>query len=441
MAATPSIRTAKRRWLSFSLRGALILLTALCIWLAILATRARQQELAIRKIMELRGVLRFDYQQQDRSAPDKPRPPEWLQKAVGEEYFRKVVSVDFAYGGGAKVTDDDLALLAGLPDLTTIELGNNKTVTDAGLKHLAGLRKLRTLYLYRNTFTGDGLRHLPRDLECLSLSKTPIGDAGLAHLAGMRKLKILQLPNTAITDRGLAELSGLSSLEDLQLMQTDITDAGLEHLKSMPSLQRIALSGTNVTSQGVARLRQALPHCEIRPSPEEIDWRNEPPVDIALWPEGHQPSQAEVLEKVTELGGQAMVDTKDPQQPIVRLTLDDSQFSDKTLLVLLDQMPNLQLLNLRRVRAGDALAQKLPRWSKLWYLSLDDSRITNAGLAYVGKLTTLRELSLNGTGITDAGLIHLSGLTNLEQLHTDGTRITDQGRARLKQSLPKWQGP
>ena len=45
-----------------------------------------------------------------------------------------------------------------------------------------------------------------------------------------------------------------------------------------------------------------------------------------------------------------------------------------------------------------------------------NTEITDAGLAHLKDVTSLRELNLIGTKITDAGVAHLKGLTKLQQL-------------------------
>src|SRR6185295_11304635 len=203
---TPS---PKRRWLTFSLRGAFILLTFLCICLAILsvlAQRARNQKQAVSDVLAHGGHLRFDYQEDATGAVNdkaQPRAPQWLRRALGEEYFRKVVTVGLSTGNFTqqpKATDADLAIFQSLGDVTTVELGGNPGITDAGLIHLAGLEKLRILYLYRTEVIGPGLQHLPRNLEGLGLQHAPAGDEGLIHLKSLPKLRWLNLSNTKITD-------------------------------------------------------------------------------------------------------------------------------------------------------------------------------------------------------------------------------------------------
>ena len=57
-----------------------------------------------------------------------------------------------------------------------------------------------------------------------------------------------------------------------------------------------------------------------------------------------------------------------------------------------------------------------------------DAKITDAGLAHLGDLPSLRSLNFHGAGITDAGLAHL---TNLESLEVESSYITDDGLAHL----------
>ena len=415
-----------------------IVVTIACIWLAIVATRARNQQQAVDKIQKLGGILHFDYQRdaQGRDIPSgEPAAPQWLRRAVGEDYFRRVVTVDFNFGGGDKATDEDLAVFRSLPDVTILELNNNPDVSDAGLEHLSGLSKLRVLYLHRSNVKGPGIRHLPDSLVVLDLGFTPLEDEGLVHLKNMRRLKFLRLSHTNVTDEGISNLSGLVALEELALDGTDVTDAGLDHVKTIANLKQLSIGHTNVTAASAKRLQQTLPNCTIFP---ELKWLDARPEDKELWPDGYKPSTAEILAKIGELGdADVKVDTTSPEQPIISFRLFDSTISDESLIRLLAEMPELEQLNLRRVLVGDRLAKELPRLSKLWFLSLDDSRITDDGLAYIGQLASLKKLSLSNTKISDAGLMKLAGLKNLEAVYTQNCELSNEGYARFKNALPK----
>jgi hypothetical protein len=89
-------------------------------------------------------------------------------------------------------------------------------------------------------------------------------DADLADLCEVRGLSHLHLRHTQITDQGLRTVSGLRTLTGLRLFGTVVTDEGLRHLESMSNLEWLDLQlCPKVTDEGVARLRKALPKCQI----------------------------------------------------------------------------------------------------------------------------------------------------------------------------------
>ena len=55
---------------------------------------------------------------------------------------------------------------------------------------------------------------------------------------------------------------------------------------------------------------------------------------------------------------------------------------------------------------------------------------------HLAGLTKLTYLGLYHTKVTDAGLVHLKGLTELEELKLYGTKVTDAGVKQLQQALP-----
>lgn len=163
------------------------------------------------------------------------------------------------------VADRDLAyLVQGLNKLRFLSLADTR-VTDDGLAHVARLTDLRELHLDNTAITDAGLRHLPylRELLILDLKGTKVTDAGLAYLAPLEKLQGLYLTRTVITDEGLVHVGKLLNLRTLILWDTGITDAGLHHLHSLTHLREVILWGTAVTDAGAARLREALPDCDV----------------------------------------------------------------------------------------------------------------------------------------------------------------------------------
>lgn len=94
----------------------------------------------------------------------------------------------------------------------------SKKVTDADLAAIAGLP----------------------GLENLQLAFTPVTDAGLAHLKEASTLRVLVLWDTKVTDRGLAHLSGLTKLSILNVKGTQVSATGIDALKkALPKLDVI----------------------------------------------------------------------------------------------------------------------------------------------------------------------------------------------------------
>ncbi|ADG66467.1 hypothetical protein Plim_0620 [Planctopirus limnophila DSM 3776] len=115
------------------------------------------------------------------------------------------------------VTDEQLALLPGLPEVAILNLRGTK-ITDAGLVHVGTLKNLLKLHL----------------------EKTAITDAGLAHLSGLEKLEYLNLYGTKVTGAGVKGLAKLPKLQRLYLWQTEVSDADLQELQvSRPELKII----------------------------------------------------------------------------------------------------------------------------------------------------------------------------------------------------------
>ncbi len=60
-------------------------------------------------------------------------------------------------------------------------------------------------------------------------------------------------------------------------------------------------------------------------------------------------------------------------------------------------------------------------------LDLQDTRVTDAGLSHLKRLTGLSHPYINYTPVADAGLIHLNELTGLSVLHLRLKRVADAG--------------
>jgi internalin A len=203
-----------RRFLRFSLRGAIVLVLVIGAGLGWIVRSAHVQRDAVAAIRNARGSVIYDWQRKKTtlSLREKPKAPKWLVSLIGVDYFGHVIHVW----------------------LSPIE-------TDAVIVQVGRLTPL----------------------ESLSLSGSSVSDAGLAHLKGLTNLSVLELSGTHVTDAGLAHLKGLSTLSELQLDGTQVTDAGLKNLKGLTKLTHVVLDGDQITDAGVKELQQALPSLTI----------------------------------------------------------------------------------------------------------------------------------------------------------------------------------
>ncbi len=162
------------------------------------------------------------------------------------------------------IVDQDLRRLSDLKSLSVLTVMGT-SVTDSGLREIADLTTLTSLNVAGTTVNGGGFQHLAklRKLEKLLCGGAPINDAALVHLKKLPSLKMLGLISTQVTDNGMSTIGSLKGLSVLRLDGTQITDKGLGPLSGLKSLDKLSLEGTNATKQGVAKIRAALPKCDV----------------------------------------------------------------------------------------------------------------------------------------------------------------------------------
>lgn len=198
----------RRRWLQFSLRGFLIVLTIGCVWLGSMAERAHIRWRAVETILNAGGWVVYGGDLDAETSVLEPT----------EEHF----SLDVLY----PVTEVHLARV---------------TVDDDVLSAIARLEGLLVV----------------------SAPNTGITDVGVSRLADLPNLEMLLLSRTRITDAGLSHFKRLRTLRYLGLRETQVTDAGLQELASLRNLDCADLTATHATYHGLRRLRATLPDCTI----------------------------------------------------------------------------------------------------------------------------------------------------------------------------------
>lgn len=97
---------------------------------------------------------------------------------------------------------------------------------------------------------------------------------------------------------------------------------------------------------------------------------------------------------------------------------------------------NIAWLDLGRSPVGDDLVEVIADLPHLTRLHLQQTSVTDAGLAHLGNLEFLEYLNLYGTAVTDSGLVHLESLPALNSIYLWQTEVTDAGVTRLQSALP-----
>jgi hypothetical protein len=295
--------------------------------------------------------------------------------------------------GLGRLRDDDLAPLAALSELATLEILGSKQLRGSGLKHLSGLPRLQRLGLW--SCKGLDLRQLPalpalrelsvplkqeRDYAALTalneLTALACDGSGIGIEALVGKLTRLEcLTLGDVSTRGLQQACGLEDLRELQFhCGARISDKGL---RALPRLRRLRLlrllgSGKKLTAfETLSELRE-LEELVLIPTIETNDL-----ADFLALPK---------LRRLTlnclylSDGGTTL-----PSSDLVELDAKGWPALEGQLLKqLVDACPRLRRLRLARVR-----------------LQPDDLRVLD-------RLPDLEELSLQGEGVAAAAARSLS---------------------------------
>jgi hypothetical protein len=191
---------------------------------------------------------------------------------------------------GKGLNDATLAILAGIPELDTLQT-NQAEISDDGIQALARMPKLKVLKMFHpgKAFSGTGLAQL-LNLERLTVAGSlTFGDEGMAavgrlthlkefrtwhagqtiegvkHLRELRNLTSLTLgqrlsydPPTTLSNETLAILAELKSLESLRLEEARLKFDALVQLKQLPALKTLQLEGIEMPPADVERLKKEL---------------------------------------------------------------------------------------------------------------------------------------------------------------------------------------
>jgi hypothetical protein len=271
--------TIRRRWLRYSMRTMLLLVTVLCVLLALVIVPAQRQRRAVEKIRGLGSWSRvvYDYESEGPYGGSvELRGPAWLRRWIGVDYFQDVVRVQVFLSRGDELTPDDLASLPGLRSLDVHDM----PITDDGLLTLARLRKLEGLSLQSNEITDRGLEQLSSltELQRLGVTSDQVTGEGLRPLAGRVNLQWLSLRSDGLSPGGLEVVAQLTSIQGLDLYSDNLTDECLKPLAGMKGLGGLTITGRSemtdappgVTDLGLTYIAQLTNLGRLRISSPQI---------------------------------------------------------------------------------------------------------------------------------------------------------------------------
>ena len=376
------------------------------------------------------------------TASAAPRPR--TVSVAGKDVEPETDSFDLS---GRTLSEQDMAEIASLKNLTTLSL-TNCGITDLGfvsdlaglrtlylpdnkindLTPLSGLRSLRTLYLDRNPLTDLTPLTALGSLTTLSLKGVAVPDYVLADLtAAMPNCRVfsdtvveaarpVSLGGVAFTedaetldlsDKGLTDVSKLSSC--LQLRELDLSGNPLGApavLSGLPKLIKLSLARTGLTDESLAFLSklQRLTYLDVSGN-DALTAEGLEALEAAL------PNCRVVYDTVyykTELGGREL--TSD-------MTEVDLTACGVTALTGLERFAELR----RLVIAGNTVADLSPLAGLYGLETLEAGFNSIRDLSALSGHTALRKLDLSHNAVGD--IYPLATCTGLEELDLSYNRI------------------
>jgi tRNA A-37 threonylcarbamoyl transferase component Bud32 len=291
-------------------------------------------------------------------------------------------------------------------------------LTDGGLRLLSDSDELEGLNIAHTKVTDAGCRFIPRSkLQYLDLSGDHISDSGARELCAINNLCSLNLSSTGVTSRWIVSSTKLQNLRELNLNHTPINDSDLINLANwtqlthlllehddiddgafpcrLSKIESLDLRNTKITDKAVrtftsfSQLRE-LYLSATAVSSRSLDWIGELKYLIML---------DLASTRVTDAGLERLSRSKD----LRFVDLSATKVTDRGIQKLLETAPWIQRLYLQGDRVSDTLAETIGRSRVVW-LNLRDTDITDRGLLKLVNDQALREIAVDGSPVTERGI-------------------------------------
>lgn len=271
-----------------------------------------------------------------------------------------------------------------------------------------------------------GFGHEQWTTESDSTSETQ-EEADSTDLAQQRVVRFdLSDRHDANLAEALAKVRQSSQPTVVDLTWSNVGGNHLKQLSGLPELRELYLFGTDVTDRDLRHLGE-LPNLET--------------IDLGggkLTPDGILQFRSSRKLKRLFLAGMRPPVSDGMLEQIARawpglesLSVDGGRITDEGLAHI-GKLSRLHYLNLSGTQVTDRGLERLTGLAHLNTLHLDDTEITDQGMVHLGKVTSLEKLSLNHTGITHRGLKEVQSLKNLKRIYFVGTKVNDAGLEYLK---------
>lgn len=364
----------KRRWLRFSMRGLMVLVTILCGVLALLRHDyfAYRNERHIWDQIDAAGGFSMgnatgvsilnEEQFGENHLSIRQR---WVASLVGDHFYHRINFVG--------LYDQDLkevaALLPQLPELQAVGISDT-TLTSEVSDSLAQIEKL----------------------EELSISDTKIVPENFHRLAACKHLRDISLWGESATDEVLSRMTKFRSLTELSITRAPITEAGLRSAVRFPALKHLHL-----------RLIQDI-------TPDALSCLADcPNLEILLL--DCMPINDQTLKELSRL-------------PSLRVLLIEGHETDVTItakgLSYLTELQTLEHLSLWFRPLEDEEVRTISQLSNLQHFSCDGQKLTSKSIDYLEQLESLKSLTIQEAPIGIPELRRLAALPQLTELKLGG---------------------
>lgn len=147
-------------------------------------------------------------------------------------------------------------------------------------------------------------------------------------------------------------------------------------------------------------------------------------------------ASAEALNAVAATG--ALITQVAIGNPLLRVeyVTGESQIGDPQIAAIGPLAGNVTELDLSETKVTDGGLAMLGKFDKLTYLDLHSTEITDATIGVIKGLNHLEYLNLYETQVTDASLPAIAGMRKLKAVYLWKTGVTEAGAEKLRKALP-----